>query len=1078
MKKIALLFILVFLPMLACADAVEIDGIYYTLVPDSKVAEVTSDPNKYTGDITIPTTIEYDGEVYDVTAIGDNAFYDCKNITSVTIGNSVESIGHYAFAGCGRLASLTIPNSVGTIGNSAFSLCNGLRSLTIGNSVTSIGRSAFNGCSGLSSVIIPNGVTSIGDYAFQQCIGMASVTIPNSVTSIGYGAFLGCGLTSVTIPNSVTSIGDKAFGDCQRVTFIIVEDGNPVYDSRNNSNAIIETASNRLIAGCNNTTIPNGVTSIGNHAFQKCLFLTSVIIPSSVTSIGDGAFRDCRAVREIVNKAQTPPVCGIQPFYGINKNECKLYVPAASVSAYQAVEPWKNFKEIVAFPAQDNYRPLLEEGKVWTYHYYNDGTGKSYDVTRVIDGDTIIGGLTYKRICDKIGGNYLFALREEGKQVYIVYNHQETPSLLYDFSKNKGEMACGFRVADVDTIDIDGARFRRMRIIIDSEWKGEEVPWWATYWIEGVGSEYSLETNYMRTGNFYNLESCQINGRTYTQQELLKKPSKPTEPSMLCDGRSWKYEYSEMDWESLTEEQKLNGDYQSLGRVTYDYWLRVEGDELFDGRQCKKIVYDGFNGTGLYGYGYEDNGRVMVYVLEDEPAFCAPFPSEQWVMLYDFNVAKDSHCDMGAFWIRDFIVSVEGTVKVSGTDKRFIGLSDAQHPTWPLRYAVDGIGCSFGLYEFQNIIDNGSSSRFVGCYDGDVCIFSAEDFNALTTPKDAYRPFVEEGKVWKVGAEGSGNPVPWVEYYYFEGDTIIDGKTCKQMMCQQYVNQEYADYENVMKYPQLSYVGAWYEENKKVYFYNARTELFILWYDFSANVNDSVQIRNQQYVMGPKQTGDIKGFKGVYRNVMWGEENHYNTTWLEGVGSIEGPIHNVYLGKEYHACFLMSCTVGDEVIYFNEEYEDGATPEGVEARKRIDFTHTIKIKPKARREEAEPSLYGEYNDLQLGINLNALDDAYEVRITDETGKTVYEKTVNAGNIVGLNIDISAYAEGRYTVTVENDNESFTGQFETQTTGISDAERLNDNGEMINDNIYNLQGQRISAPRKGLNIVSGRKVFVK
>ena len=101
-----------------------------------------------------------------------------------------------------------------------------------------------------------------------------------------------------------------------------------------------------------------------------------------------------------------------------------------------------------------------------------------------------------------------------------------------------------------------------------------------------------------------------------------------------------------------------------------------------------------------------------------------------------------------------------------------------------------------------------------------------------------------------------------------------------------------------------------------------------------------------------------------------------------------------------------------------------------------------------------------------------------MRITDETGKTVYEKTVNAGNIVGLNIDISAFAKGRYTVTVENDDESFTGEFDAQTTGISDAERLNDNGEMINDNIYNLQGQRISAPRKGLNIISGRKVFVK
>ena len=173
--------------------------------------------------------------------------------------------------------------------------------------------------------------------------------------------------------------------------------------------------------------------------------------------------------------------------------------------------------------------------------------------------------------------------------------------------------------------------------------------------------------------------------------------------------------------------------------------------------------------------------------------------------------------------------------------------------------------------------------------------------------------------------------------------------------------------------------------------------------------------------------------------------------------------------------FLMSCTVGDEVIYFNDGYEDGATPEEVSARKqRIDFTHTIKIRPKARKEEAEPSLYGEYNALQLGINLNPLDDAYEVRVTDETGRAVYEKTVNAGNIVGLNIDISAYAEGRYTVTVENDNESFTGEIDTRTTGISLTPTLSKREGAI----YNLQGQRISSLRKGLNIVSGRKIFVK
>ena len=170
----------------------------------------------------------------------------------------------------------------------------------------------------------------------------------------------------------------------------------------------------------------------------------------------------------------------------------------------------------------------------------------------------------------------------------------------------------------------------------------------------------------------------------------------------------------------------------------------------------------------------------------------------------------------------------------------------------------------------------------------------------------------------------------------------------------------------------------------------------------------------------------------------------------------------------------MSCTVGDEVIYLIDYYEDGATPEAAR-KQRIDFTHTIKIKPQSRTTRgAEASLYGEYNEQQLGINLDPLDETYLVRITDEAGKAVYEKTVNAGNIVGLNINISDYAEGRYTVTVENSNESFTAQFDTQRTSISLTPALSHREGAI----YNLQGQRLSSLQKGLNIVDGRKVFVK
>ena len=121
------------------------------------------------------------------------------------------------------------------------------------------------------------------------------------------------------------------------------------------------------------------------------------------------------------------------------------------------------------------------------------------------------------------------------------------------------------------------------------------------------------------------------------------------------------------------------------------------------------------------------------------------------------------------------------------------------------------------------------------------------------------------------------------------------------------------------------------------------------------------------------------------------------------------------------------------------------------------------------------ALYGEYSQQQLAIHLNPLDDAYLVRITDETDKVVYEKSINAGSIVGLNIDISTYAKGHYTVIVENSNDSFTGEFEAQTTGI---EAIKANKEDVRNDIYNLHGQRLSTLQKGLNIINGQKVFVK
>ena len=159
---------------------------------------------------------------------------------------------------------------------------------------------AFYDCSSLTNVVIPEGVKKIGSFAFEVCSSLASITIPNSVTCIGKYAFAGCSsLTSITIPNSVASIGQRAFAGCSSLESIVVDSGNTVYDSRNNSHAIIESASNTLVWGCPNTTIPNTITRIDDYAFLNCPALTSITIPDSVKSIGVSAFEGCKSLTSI-----------------------------------------------------------------------------------------------------------------------------------------------------------------------------------------------------------------------------------------------------------------------------------------------------------------------------------------------------------------------------------------------------------------------------------------------------------------------------------------------------------------------------------------------------------------------------------------------------------------------------------------------------------------------------------------------------------------------------------------------------------------------------------------------------------
>ncbi|MBO6081850.1 MAG: leucine-rich repeat protein [Bacteroidales bacterium] len=280
----------------------------------------------------------FDGNV---TAIGENAFKNCENLTGMTIPETVTTIGDYAFAECTSLGaydsqtnttawapakapdrsdetSIVIPDGVTSIGAFAFQNCISLTSVTIPDSVESIDASAFAGCTSIqhfsgkfasedglyliddktvlaaalgsieegATIVIPDGIESIDDYAFAGCKNLTEVIIPGSVKSIGRYAFYECSnLTEVSIPESVESIGASAFEDCEELLSI-------------NIPSRIKRIEGKTFAACMSLpsiTIPDGVEYIGSSAFESCFALANVTLPTSVNYLGDGAFASCNS---------------------------------------------------------------------------------------------------------------------------------------------------------------------------------------------------------------------------------------------------------------------------------------------------------------------------------------------------------------------------------------------------------------------------------------------------------------------------------------------------------------------------------------------------------------------------------------------------------------------------------------------------------------------------------------------------------------------------------------------------------------------------------------------------------------
>ncbi|OQB15962.1 MAG: Fibronectin type III domain protein [Firmicutes bacterium ADurb.Bin193] len=284
-------------------------------------------------EVTIPKTIEG----VTVTAIANDAFYNCDTLFTVNIPDSITYIGDWAFEDCNNLTAVTIPNSVTETGEGVFYNCTSLNSITIPDSISTISDLMFYNCAGLTSVSIPDSVTYIGEEAFYGCSSLNSIIIPNSVIEIDYLAFYGCNsLTSVTIPESVTDIGDEAFSYCTSLTAINVDSNNPEYSS--DDGVLFDKPKEVLItypAGKSGAyIIPDSVTDIAEEAFFSCDSLTSITIPNGITAINNWMFSYCISLTAI-NVVSDNPEYSSQDGILFNKSgEMLLIFPTGKSGAY------------------------------------------------------------------------------------------------------------------------------------------------------------------------------------------------------------------------------------------------------------------------------------------------------------------------------------------------------------------------------------------------------------------------------------------------------------------------------------------------------------------------------------------------------------------------------------------------------------------------------------------------------------------------------------------------------------------------------------------------------------------------
>ena len=682
---------------------VVIDGLKFRLLKVSHQAKLITWDNNVTT-LQIPSEVEYEGEKYTVTSVNQSVFSKNSSITKIFIPKTVkntdfgstEGFIHNPFVDCISVESIEVEE-----GNPAICSVDGV--LFNKDTTTLIGYPA---ASARESYTVPASVKTAGDGAFFNSKYLKKIVLPDNIETLGYSLFASSkSLEEVVLPSSIKELSIYLFKDCTKLKSVV---------------------------------IPEGVTTIGYSAFEGCTRLESISLPESINFIDFFAFGSLSNLKNVYCQAKIVPNTSQNVFGNVNLSKVTLHVPAASINAYQATEPWKNFKEIVALPAQIDYHPFVENGKEWTMAYLGTVSPEyqhTFSYQQIKLGSAIeVDGMTFKQIVssswqyDQDGPSNWKETNEyvgeaDGK-VYL-YNQQTKNTIqVMDFTLKVGDTYrqtltgdpndgyWDFIVTAVKDTVIATSADKTPRKCLYLSWSDSKET--DDVWIEGIGSLYEgVQGAYgrMKTGAISMLRICKADEQT------LYEAYHP----FLKEGKTWNYqEY----YHNLLDDEQWTKD------VSYV----INGTTEIDGKAYYKMYRISEEGSEYYCALREEDRKVWQYTSDD---------GDQ--LLYDFGMS-----------IGDSYTPSDEPIRYQLTDikpMRFqyyqllnvlhYDVSEQYDPTEPYEYIgpeqiVEGVGCRKGwnfmelyaLVPYNGILHG---ENFLSCYEDGKCIFTADDFNLYET---------------------------------------------------------------------------------------------------------------------------------------------------------------------------------------------------------------------------------------------------------------------------------------------------------------------------------------------------------